>query len=86
MKPVKIYTTSSCGFCIRAKELLGQKKLPYEEIDVTGDDAARAKLVEISDGRRTVPQIFIGEKGIGGYSDLVQLDRNGELDPLLNGP
>jgi glutaredoxin 3 len=83
MKPVKIYTTTYCGFCTRAKEYLGRKGVAYEEIDVTGDDEARERLVEMADGRRTVPQIFIGDRAIGGYTDLVSLDKNGALDPLL---
>lgn len=84
MKPVTIYTTQTCGFCIRAKQLLADRDIPYQEVDVTGDDDARAKLVEKSGGQRTVPQIFIGEQPIGGYSDLAQLDREGKLQPLLD--
>ncbi len=83
MKPVTIYTTQTCGFCLRAKELLKERGIPYEEIDVTFDDGARERLVEKADGRRTVPQIFIGDQGIGGYTDLAQLDREGKLQPLL---
>ena len=83
MKPVTIYTTQTCGFCLRAKQLLADRGISYEEVDVTGDDEARAKLVERADGRRTVPQIFIGEEGIGGYTELAQLDREGKLQPLL---
>jgi len=83
MKPVTIYTTQTCGFCLRAKQLLADRGISYEEVDVTGDDEARAKLVERADGRRTVPQIFIGEEGIGGYTELAQLDREGRLQPLL---
>lgn len=82
MKPVKIYTTTYCGFCARAKEFLRNKGVMFDEIDVTGDDDARAKLVETT-GRRTVPQIFIGEEPIGGYTDLVQLERDGKLAGLL---
>ena len=83
MKPVTIYTTQTCGFCLRAKQLLAERGISYQEVDVTGDDDARAKLVEKADGRRTVPQIFIGEEGIGGYTELAQLDREGKLQPLL---
>jgi len=83
MKPVTIYTTQTCGFCLRAKQLLADRGISYQEVDVTGDDEARARLVEKSDGRRTVPQIFIGEEGIGGYTELAQLDREGKLQPLL---
>lgn len=83
MKPVKIYTTTYCGFCVRAKDLLKRKGVAYEEVDVTGDDDAREKLVEMSNGQRTVPQIFIGDTHVGGYSDLAQLDKEQRLDPLL---
>lgn len=85
MKPVKIYTTNYCGYCVRAKDLLKRKGVNYEEVDVTGDDDMRAKLVEMSNGQRTVPQIFIGEAHVGGYSDLAELDRKGGLDPMLQG-
>jgi glutaredoxin 3 len=83
MKPVKIYTTTYCGFCVRAKDLLKRKGVAYEEIDVTGNDDMRAQLVEMSNGQRTVPQIFIGDTHVGGYTDLAQLDREKKLDPLL---
>ena len=80
---VTIYTTESCVFCIRAKDYLRAKGVAYEEVDVTGDDDARARLVEQSSGRRTVPQIFVGDVHIGGYTDLVRLDGEGKLQPLL---
>jgi len=80
---VEIYTTDYCPYCTRAKELLTRKGVPFNEIDVTGDDGARQRLVEISDGRRTVPQIFINGKGVGGFTDLYKLDQSGELDDLL---
>ncbi|MFP2928750.1 glutaredoxin 3 [Pyxidicoccus sp. 3LG] len=83
MKPVKIYTTTYCGYCVRAKDLLKRKGVDYQEVDVTGDDAMRAKLVEMSGGQRTVPQIFIGDTHVGGYSDLSLLDSEGKLDPML---
>ncbi|CAM3789815.1 glutaredoxin 3 [Corallococcus sp. ZKHCc1 1396] len=84
MKPVKIYTTTYCGFCVRAKDLLKRKGVDYTEVDVTGDDDARAKLVEMSGGQRTVPQIFIGDTHVGGYSDLAELDKQKKLDPMLS--
>ncbi|WP_338865098.1 glutaredoxin 3 [Myxococcus stipitatus] len=83
MKPVKIYTTTYCGFCVRAKDLLKRKGVDFQEQDVTGDDDARAQLVERSGGQRTVPQIFIGDTHVGGYSDLAQLDKDGKLDAML---
>ena len=83
MKPVKIYTTTYCGYCVRAKDLLTRKGVKYEELDVTGNDEMRSKLVEMSGGQRTVPQIFIGDTHVGGYSDLARLDSEGRLDPML---
>lgn len=83
MKPVKIYTTTYCGYCVRAKDLLTRKGVKYEELDVTGDDDMRTKLVEMSGGQRTVPQIFIGDTHVGGYSDLARLESEGRLDPML---
>ena len=85
MKPVKIYTTTYCGYCVRAKDLLKRKGVDYEEVDVTGNDSMRSKLVEMSGGQRTVPQIFIGGQPIGGSDELAALDRAGKLDPLLAG-
>jgi glutaredoxin 3 len=85
VKPVKIYTTNYCGYCVRAKDLLTRKGVKYEEVDVTGNDEMRARLVEMSGGQRTVPQIFIGETHVGGYSDLARMETEGRLDPMLNG-
>ena len=78
MQKVTIYTTNYCGYCRRAKSLLGQLKIPYTEIDVEGDDAKRDWLVEVT-GQMTVPQIFIGEESIGGCTDLEELHRKGLL-------
>lgn len=82
---IRIYTTSYCGFCRLAKRFLQEKGLPFEEIDVTGDPAARARLVEWT-GRATVPQVFIDERPVGGYTDLLSLEREGALRQLLEGP
>lgn len=83
MAVVEIYTTSYCPYCVKAKRLLDAKDVDYMEIDVTGDDAARIALVEKSGGLRTVPQIFIDGKSIGGCDDLHALEESGELDKLL---
>jgi glutaredoxin 3 len=83
MGPVRIYTTEYCAYCVLAKRLLGTKKVPFEEIDVTGDAEARDRLVRMSGGRHTVPQIWIGDFHVGGYTELAALDRAGELDRLL---
>jgi glutaredoxin 3 len=83
MSDVTIYTTRICGYCIAAKRLLAARKIAYEEIDVTGDEAKRAWLVEVTGGRKTVPQIFIRGRSIGGYDELKQLDLAGDLAPML---
>ena len=72
MSQIKIYTTTYCGYCKKAKSLLQSKGIPFEEIDVTEDDAKREWLVKTT-GRKTVPQIFIDEKPIGGFDDLSQM-------------
>ena len=82
MKPVTIYTTPYCPFCVRAKRLLTQKKVAYEEIDVSVDDDARERLAART-GQQTVPQIYIGEKHVGGSDELYELESKGELDALL---
>ena len=81
---ITIYLTAWCPYCQRAKQLLGQKSLSFKEIDVEGDPALRTEMIEKS-GRRTVPQIFIGTKHVGGCDDLFALDRSGELDRLIQG-
>lgn len=85
MATVEIYTTKVCPYCVKAKMLLDRKGAPYTEIDVSGDEAAREALVARAEGRRTVPQIFIDGRGIGGCDDLYALEAKGELDGLLNG-
>ena len=77
-----MYTTTICPYCIRAKMLLNKKGVAFEEVNVSGDDAKRAWLVETT-GRRTVPQIFINDEPIGGFDDMHALDRAGELDKKL---
>jgi glutaredoxin 3 len=83
MSDVTIYTTRICPYCIAAKRLLSARHVAYEEIDVTGDDAKRVWLVEVTGGRKTVPQIFIHGQSIGGYDELKQLDQSGQLAPML---
>lgn len=79
---VEIYTTEVCPYCVRAKALLDKKQVAYSEIRVDNDDAKRQYMMEKS-GRRTVPQIFIHGRAIGGCDDLHALDLSGELDKLL---
>jgi glutaredoxin 3 len=84
MPAVKMYTTQVCPFCIRAKALLKQRGVAeIEEVRIDLDPAQRLQMMEIT-GRRTVPQIFIGETHVGGCDDLVALDQRGGLLPLLN--
>jgi len=85
MATVRIYSKSHCAYCVRAKALLDRKGVAYQEIDVEGDDTLRAWLVEKT-GQMTVPQIFVGERSLGGFSDIDALDRRGELDATLRGP
>jgi len=80
---VKVYTTQICPYCYSAKALLKKRDVPYEEIDVSRDAEKRRWLVEVS-GMRTVPQIFIDGKPIGGSDELHALDRTGELEKLLH--
>jgi len=83
MPDVVIYTKFMCPYCSRAKALLDAKQVTYEEHDITSDAQARADMIERSSGRTTVPQVFIGERHIGGSDDLAALDRSGELATLL---
>ena len=83
MSSVKMYTTAVCPYCIHAKQILKARGVePIEEIRVDADPAARAHMMELT-GRRTVPQIFIGDTHVGGCDDLVALDSRGGLLPLL---
>ncbi len=81
---VTVYTKQHCPFCVRAKRLLDRKGVAFDEISVEGKDELRTWLVEKS-GQMTVPQIFVGERSLGGFSDIDALDQQGKLDPLLRG-
>ena len=82
-KPVVIYTTPICPYCVRAKSLLARKGVTFEEVDVMMDESALSEMLAKSGGARTVPQIFIGETHVGGSDELHALEREGKLDPLL---
>jgi glutaredoxin 3 len=82
MAQVVIYTTNYCPYCTAAKALLRSKNVSFDEIDVTSDQLRRGEMEQRSQ-RRTVPQIFIDGKPIGGYDEARDLDANGELDRLL---
>ena len=81
MARIEMYTTPSCPFCVRAKRLLQERGLAYEEFDVSADAELREAVMKRS-GRRTVPDIFIDGRSIGGYEELVELDASGELATL----
>ena len=83
MSDITIYTTEYCPYCHRAKALLKQKGADFSEVDVTYDPTERQRMAELSGGRRTVPQIFIGAKHVGGCDELYALNAKGGLDPLL---
>jgi len=84
MSKVEIYTWQYCPFCIRAKSLLKKKNINFTEYKIDGDEDARELMIERADGRRTLPQIFIDNGGIGGCDDLYTLENENKLDALLN--
>jgi glutaredoxin 3 len=83
---IEVYTTRYCPYCTRAKALLRGKGVEFDEIDVTDDPELRMRMVELSGGRRTVPEIFINGEIIGGCDELYELEMSGELDALLAPP
>ncbi|MEE1656899.1 glutaredoxin 3 [Microvirga sp. CF3062] len=83
MPAITIYTKSWCPYCSAAKKLLDQKGVEFTEIDIEKKPEARAEMIQKAKGRSTVPQIFIGEKHVGGCDDLYDLDDRGQLEPLL---
>jgi len=85
MAKVEIYTWSSCPFCIRAKALLTRKGVDYTEYCIDGDEKARNIMADRAQGRRSLPQIFIDDRWVGGCDDLHALDYTGKLEPLLQG-
>ena len=83
MKKVVIYTGPMCNYCSAAKHLLNKKKVSYEEINIGYDEKKRDEMLKKSNGAKTIPQIFVEEKHIGGYVELKALEAKGELDSLL---
>jgi|TARA_B110000444_G_C18772407_1_gene563232 glutaredoxin 3 len=83
VKKIELYSTQTCGFCRAAKSLLDDKGISYKEIDISSDPELRGKMVTKANGRRTVPQIFINDAHLGGFSDLYALQQSGTLDKLL---
>ncbi len=82
MAEVVVYCTQFCPYCVRAKYLLEGKGVPFQEVDVTDDPGKRKWLIDAT-RQRTVPQVFINGKPVGGFDDLARLDRSGDLDRLL---
>jgi glutaredoxin 3 len=82
---ITMYSTTFCSYCERARALLERKGVSFREIKVDEESGQRAAMLQRSNGQRTVPQIFIGERHVGGYTELYELDRKGELDKLLGG-
>ena len=83
MSQVTLYATPYCPYCVAARQLLDRKGVGYTVIDVARDPSRRADMIQRAGGRRTVPQIFIGQSHIGGFDDMAALERAGKLDPLL---
>lgn len=83
MPNVEIYTWSRCPFCMRAKALLEEKEIDYTEYTIDGDEQARAQMAQRANGRRSLPQIFINDRHLGGCDDLYALESDGHLDRLL---
>ncbi|HKH32746.1 MAG TPA: glutaredoxin 3 [Beijerinckiaceae bacterium] len=83
MPPVRIYTKAWCPYCMAAKDLLEGKGIAFKEIEITGKPDLRGEMLAKAEGRSSVPQIFVGERHVGGCDDLYALDRKGELDKLL---
>jgi glutaredoxin 3 len=85
MVPVEIYTKFGCPYCARAKRLLEEKGVDYEEYELNSAPGKREEMLERAPGRTTVPQIFIAGRHVGGSDDLAELDRSGRLDAMLEG-
>lgn len=84
MSQVTIYTKAYCPYCVRAKTVLDNKGVSYEEVRIDEQPELRPQMIERAGGRTTVPQIFIDQRHIGGCDDMLALDARGQLDPLLN--
>ena len=84
MSQVTIYTKAYCPYCVRALSVLNSKGVSYQEVRIDEQPELRPEMIERAGGRSTVPQIFIGQRHIGGCDDMLALDASGQLDPLLN--
>ncbi|WP_166837664.1 glutaredoxin 3 [Rheinheimera pleomorphica] len=84
MSQVTIYTKAYCPYCVRALSVLNSKGVSYQEVRIDEQPELRPEMIERAGGRTTVPQIFIGQRHIGGCDDMLALDASGQLDPLLH--
>jgi len=85
MQTVEIYTSPLCGFCHAAKRLLNKKGIEFSEINILKEPGRRQEMMQRANGRHTVPQIFIGDRHVGGCDDLFDLEHDEKLDPMLAG-
>ena len=85
MAEVEMYTRAWCGYCARAKKLLNEKGVAFKELSLDKDRSLRGEMIDRAGGKTSVPQIFIDGRHIGGCDEMVDLDRQGKLDPLLQG-
>jgi len=85
MAKIEVYSGPFCPYCVRAKALLSRRQLPFVEYDVQADPGRREEMLARSDGARTIPQIFINDRHVGGCDELYALDRRGELERWLQG-
>ena len=83
MKNITVYSGPLCNFCEAAKRLLARNNLTYTEIDISTKDGLRDEMIKKSNGKRTIPQIFFDDHHVGGYVELRELEKNGELNNLL---
>lgn len=83
MPNILIYSKDYCPYCVKAKQLLTRKGAPFQEIDITRDEKLQQEMLSKSNGRKTVPQIFIGDTHVGGCDDLYALEKDGKLDSLI---
>lgn len=83
MPAIVIYSRPNCGYCELAKRLFDRKGVAFAEVDVSRDRSRLAEMIDRSGGRMTLPQVFIGDRHVGGFTDLAELDRRGGLDRLL---
>ncbi len=83
MSRVTVYSTANCPVCTRAKTMLDKWEIPFDEVRIDNDQSAMREFIEVTNGARTVPQIVIDGKSIGGFSELTELHMDGELDDLM---